>query len=143
VSVGRTVFRDASGDAHENPDAAWLKDKLFNAGDDYWAGGSGEAVLNYWEGGEQKSKLLLTGMDDYGFMLHYNTYPKTEPDLVLTTGERTGETVEAVIGGEPIECRREYFVPKETAWQAVEHFLSGGGRKEDLHWTTHQSPESE
>ena len=139
--MGRIVFRDTAGEAHENPAASWLKDLLLNAGDDFWAGGSGEAVLNYSEGGEQTSKLLLTGLDEYGFMLHHNVSPKTEPDRVLTTGLRTGEVVEAIIGGEPIPCRREYFVPKATAWEAVEYFLHTGKRKEDLHWTTHQSPE--
>lgn len=52
----------------------------------------------------------------------------------LRYGELTNETVEAVIGGNPDLYFREYFVPKEIAWQAIEYFLKTGERDLNLIW---------
>ena len=135
-------FRAPSGESHENPAREWLKELIFDRGDDFWDVETGEAVVEYREDGRRKSKLLLTGLEEYGFMLHHYFASGDERELVLTSGEPTGEVVEAVIGGEPVPCRREYFVPRETAWEAVAHFLQTGERKAGLNWQAHQTPEA-
>lgn len=136
----KTVFRDTAGNTYENPNPEMLQDLIFNAGDEFWAGGNGEAALYFYENDRRKSKLLLTGLEDYGFMLHQAYDSSSEDELVLVEGEHPGETVEVVIGGEPIPCRSEYFVSKETAWQVVDYFLQTGKRN-GFNWQPHEMPE--
>jgi hypothetical protein len=137
----RTIFRDTMGKWHENPSPDWLKSLIYNRGDDFWDVGAGDTGIDFYLNGEQKAHINLKGIERYGFMVNHEYCGEAGPYRVLTTGEQTDEVVKAVVGGEPHPCFRKYFVPKETAWEAIEHFLHTGERKKDLHWEIARMPE--
>lgn len=139
----KITFDSPLGDGEENPDPSWMRKLIFARGDDFWDVGSGQAVLNYYQDDEQTSYLHLKGLEEYGFMIDHRYKTKDDRIHTLRGGERTGETVTAHIGGEPAEYYREYFVGRETAWEAIEYFLQTGKRRADLLWEIAEMPEQE
>ena len=133
------IFIDPMGDDHKNPDPDWLKELIFNRGDDFWDVGSQDAALDFDERDYPKAHVHLKGLED-SFMIKHKYRGDNERLHSLRFGEHAGETVEASIGGQPQLYYREYFVPKEVAWEAVDYFLRTGDRKPDLRWEIAQYP---
>ena len=125
-------FGDSMGGSELLTNAGWLKDKVFNGDDLFWEGATGMCALSYLVNGEFRSGIDLIGRQNYGFMIDHNF--SDELIKSLRYGEHTGETIEAIKGGEPNLYFKEYFVPKEIAWQAIEYFLKTGERNPSLTW---------
>jgi len=128
-----TRFRDARGDVYANPDREFFKQMILDGGDAVWAVGSGGASIVCWKDGEPCAEVMLIGCEAHGFFIRH-LHVDDEYDRTLVAGEHTGETVEAIVGGSEMRFWRETFVPKEMAWEAIEHFLSTGQRKQSLRW---------
>lgn len=139
----KVLFDSPLGDGEENPDSQWLKKLMFARGNDFWDVGSGQAALNYYHDEEQTAYLHLKGLEECGFMLDHRYKDRDDRIHTLRFSDHTGETVTAVIGGNPAEYYREYFVPRETAWEAIEYFLQTGKRKANLRWEIAEMPEQE
>jgi len=137
----KITFVDAFGNWHEDPDPAWLKDLVFNKSDDFWEGATGDASLSYDQDSVPKSGMTLVGRAQHGFMIDHN-YNDGEPTCSLVAGQHTGDIVEVFIGGEPTRFWREYFVPKDMAWKAIEYFLESGDRNQRLVWEETRMPEA-
>ncbi len=135
----KIVFTDTSGFEQGNPDTNFLKNLVYNGGDEFWDGGSGQAAVEFYSNNMRVSELFISGLEEYGFMIDYEY--KDDRPLVLIEGEHTGQTVEVYVGGNPMPCFREYLVSKDTAWKAIEHFMKTGERLEELTWQDHQMPE--
>jgi hypothetical protein len=127
----------------ENPNIEWLKNLIFNKGDDFWDVGAEQGGVNFFENDSDewaKCYLSLKGLEKYGFMIDYVIDHEYH---TLKFGERTGETVEASIGGNPHLYYREYFVTREMAWEAIEYFMEKGEMKPSLKWEIAEMPEQE
>jgi hypothetical protein len=135
-------FYDSMGGEEALPSVEWLKDKVFNGDDGFWEGATGETALSYGNG-KVGASLYLIGREKYGFMVQHKYKGDKERRHTLRFGEHKGETVTAAVGGNPGSYYREYFVPKEVAWQAIEHLLKTGERKPDLTWEIAEYPEQE
>lgn len=133
-------FDDSHGGQEKLPSLEWLKDKVFNADDAFWVGSMGMCSLSYLVDGSFKSGIDLIGREDFGFMIDHNYLNELVESLRF--GERTGEVVEAYKGGNPNLYFKEYFVPKEIAWQAIEYFLETGERDPSLTWESAELVES-
>lgn len=129
--ASKIYFDDSMGRQEELTDFDWLKDKVFKGDDLFWEGTTGVCGLSF-NNGKVRASLFLVGRETYGFM----SYHRYQGELVksLRFGEHTGETVEVETGGNPDLYFKEYFVPKEIAWQAIEYFLKTGERDPSLTW---------
>jgi hypothetical protein len=127
----KTYFYNSMGTNKELTDFNWLKNKVFSGDDLFWEGATGSCGLSY-EGEEITGSLTIIGRESHGFMVDHN-FPN-ELIQSLRYGEHTGETIEAETGGNPDLYFKEYFVPKEIAWQAIEYFLKTGERDPSLTW---------
>jgi hypothetical protein len=126
-------FDDSFGGREELKDSNWLKDKVFNEGNDFWEGASGQTALSYRDS-NISSSMFLIGRETHGFMVDHRYSKVNERTYSLKFDEHTGETIEAYTGGNPDLYFKEYFVPKEIAWQAIEYFLETGERDPSLTW---------
>ncbi len=131
--ASRIYFDDSIGGQELLTDFNWLKDKVFNGKNDFWEGATGMCGLSYGDG-KVAGSLTLIGREYYGFMINHRYQRINERSLSLKFGEHSGETIEAETGGNPDLYFKEYFVPKEIAWQAVEYFLRTGERDPSLIW---------
>jgi len=136
----KITFTDAFGDWHEDPDPGWLRDLVFNRGDEFWEGASGDASISYDEDSVPKSGMTLVGRQQHGFLVDHS-YSRGDLTRSLVGGPHTGDIVEVFIGGEPTRFWREYFVPKDVAWKAIEYFLQSGDRNPSLAWEETRMPE--
>lgn len=135
----KITFDDSFGGQETLTDFKWLKGKVFDGDDSFWEGATGQTALSYGNG-KVGASLILTGREKYGFMVdHRYSGERTQS---LRYGEHTGEMVEAAIGGNPDFYFKEYFAPKEVAWQAIEYFLKTGERDPSLTWEIAEIPET-
>lgn len=140
----RVFFQDPGGDHFGNASVDELREFIFNGGDDFWNVGSGQGGLDFFENEvdkREKSTLFIKRLEDFGFMIGHRFNRSNENIYTLTALPHTGETVEAAIGGEPNLFYREYFVPRETAWRAIEYFMRTGDRLPELNWEIAALPE--
>ena len=140
VRPAKIIFRDPTGEWHEDPDVSWIKRAVTSLGSEFWETGSGEAAIDFYEDERRSAVLYLKAREKYGFVVDYDREGSDEGYFVLRNGDHTGETVEAVVGGDQVSYWREHFVPPEIAWQAVEHFLQTGERNHALTWEIHDAP---
>lgn len=122
------------GDRHINPDIDWLKNLVFKKGEGFWSIGSGSAGFGFLgKDGEEPNSLWTMFSKKNGFILRYSTRPEGQWTLV-TGKERSGKTGKAHLGGQMDAYYIENFVPRETAWEAIEYFLETGEMKPSLIW---------
>ena len=130
----KIVFYSSMLDIHENPDPEWLKKLVFERGESFWSIGSGTAAIHFEEDGKKKAELWIMFSKKHGFIVKYSL-PGPEGLLTLvTTKERSGKTGKAHLGGQMDAYYIENFVPRETAWEAIEYFLETGEMKPSLIW---------
>jgi len=134
------IFFDSMGSNEKLPSVEWLKDNVFNGGDDFWKGATGECTLSYTDE-LMTATMGLVRRDKHGFMIYHRFSRNDELYQSLRYGKHSGETVEAETGGNNDLYFKEYFVPKDIAWQAIEYFLRTGGRDSGLIWEVPRMPE--
>ena len=120
-----------------NPSAEVIEEVIFQRSRDYWKSGYPEIMIDFFDNDneDEKSYLLVNGLDKYGYRIEHKYSDLKEKTFSLSFGEFTEETVEAMNSvGESEKYFRQYFVPKEIAWQAIEFFLKTGERDPSLTW---------
>jgi hypothetical protein len=133
------IFDDSMSQQEKLESDEWLKNKVFNGGDEFWEGLTGSCALSFMSE-KIKSSIGLIGRESFGFMLDYSSV-NTERTLSLRYGEHTGETVTAEIGGNPDPYFKEYCMPKEVAWEVIEYFLKTGEQHPTYIWESAEMPE--
>jgi len=126
-----------------NPSAEIVKETVFERSDEIWKAGYPEILIDFFENGsdDEKSFMIINGHEKFGFRIEHKYNDIKEKTLTLTFGEHNGETIESMNpAGESANYFREYFVPKEIAWQAIEYFLKNGERDSQLNWEKAQYP---
>jgi hypothetical protein len=132
-------------------DLDWVKNAVFERGDEFWNGSNGGSAFLYWvdETPEHTdpwsdsfivpAELKIIAREEFGFIVFCNEVVRVGP-IVLTTGAQSEEFIAPEVGGAEYELFREYCVTKETAWQAIEYFLKTGKRDPDLEWVRQDVP---
>lgn len=133
--MAEIIFFDSMGTNEKLPSAEWLKDKVFNGGDSFWEGATGECAISF-ANDLIAGTMILIGRENNGFLISHRYSQNDELFQTLRSGDHTGETVEAETGGNLDLYFKEYFVPKKIAWQAIEHFIKTGERHPNLIWET-------
>ncbi len=131
--MAEVYFFDSMGMNEPIESVEWLKHRVFKGNDLFWEGATGTCGLSFRVNSISKAFITLIGRENKGFMIDH-LKSNEEQTKSLRYGEHTGETIEAETGGNPDLYFKEYFVPKEMAWQAIEYFLKTGERDPSLIW---------
>ena len=130
----RIVFNMPEGREQVNPTPESLRELVLNRGDEFWAGGSGQAALEF-KSAEGAARLILTGLETAGFFLIYEPTrgdSLSSVDPSVPTSEQDEVTV--YVGGEPMKVPRQNFLNKETAWRVIGDFLHDGQPSARVNW---------
>lgn len=133
------VFFDSMGSNGKLPSVEWLKDKVFNGSDDFWKGATGECALSYTDE-SMAATMGLIGREKHGFMIYHRFSGNDELYQSLRYGKHSGKTVEVEKSENSDLYFKEYFVPKDIAWQVIEYFLRTGGRDSGVIWEVAKIP---
>ncbi|NJM52286.1 MAG: hypothetical protein HC846_02155 [Blastocatellia bacterium] len=121
--------------AENNPSIEELKELIFDVPDSEWANGTGISLFTYSDDNVVKSKITLYGSKGFGFLVQYEKLSPQKSCLFLIEGKHNGETTYIYSGGDAHLCYKEYLVPKEMVWKALEYFFVTGEMLESLNWT--------
>lgn len=120
------IYNGPIGEAIENPTEAFIKDIFFNKGEDYWKQGSGDSCFEV-EGNEEW--LIFFYDEPYGFML------LRHPDYLVPVNRSAKiETVQHVVGGEPMALPTCSYVNRETAYKIAKEYIETGKISEIVEW---------
>ena len=140
----KVTYSDPMGDLDKNLKPEKLRELVFQQNDNYWQTGCAEATLRVFEDEEKLATVYLSGIKQHGFKVEHKYEDNNERTYILKVGEHTGKTVEMMNpAGEDGFYFREYFAPKEIAWQAINYFLKTGERDPSLTWEIAQFVEGE
>ncbi|WGU99173.1 hypothetical protein QJS56_11360 [Bacillus altitudinis] len=110
----------------ENPGEEFIKNIFFEKEADYWKQGSGDSCFEV-EGGDEW--LIFFYDEPYGFFI------MRHPDyLVPLKKDVEIETIEHLVGGEPMEVPSCSYVSREEAYRIVLHFLSTKTMPDFVEW---------
>lgn len=99
----------------ENPSDAFIKNIIFNKEEDYWKQGSGDSCFEV-EGCDEW--FILFYVEPYGFFI------MRHPDYLVTVNDNVKiETIEHLVGGEPMNVPTCSFVNRETAYKLIKEFI--------------------
>lgn len=115
------------GESIYYPEPDWLRDKLLNAGPEFWNVDSGEAEVEFGREG-----IYLVFHEKYGFALGY--HDAQNEGYVPWMQDSFGDSVEVWVGGSPWYYPQAEFVPRDLACAVVEEFCVRGGRSELIRW---------
>lgn len=103
-------------EAIENPKEEFVKELLFHKGEDYWQQGSGDSCFEI-DGCEER--LIFFYKEPYGFFIMQH------PDYLVPI-DRTMEinTIEHMVGGEPMKVPTCSYVNRETAYEIIQQFIA-------------------
>src|ERR1700754_2604916 len=95
-------------------DLEWMREAVFERGDEFWDGMDGSAGIYYWEVEtsehldpqsdsyiEPVSSLNIIAREEFGFIVFYKT--AGIGSIVLTTGMTSDDIVEPLVGGQEYE----------------------------------------
>jgi hypothetical protein len=127
------TFVAPDGSETVNPDRTELIEALQTKGPDYWETGSGDAGLNFQRGGNAFAEMIVMVRKDLGVFVQH-LYCEDGNEYVLSTDADVSEEVTIDQGGEPWTLPKAFFVPNETAADAIAKFCETGERVESLKW---------
>ena len=127
------TFIEPNGLDVTNPEPNLIEEAIYNKGDKYWQSNAGDAAFWFDEDDQRKADLVVVSKEPYGFRLEYQSYVN-DADYVLIDGDNSSETIIAIVGGNETSFPRNQFVPKDTAWSAISHFMKTGEPLESLRW---------
>ena len=129
----KTVFIGPDGTEHTDPKIEWLLDLIGNAGDSYWASGSGDAGLRFFSDEKPVGEMILVIRQSNGaFVQHLFNVDGLE--YVLNDPALGQDEVTVKVGGNPWSLPRALFVSRSIASLAVQRFLQDGHRFESGNW---------
>lgn len=127
------------GEKFDESDPNVIREMILNIPDRQWMNGTGVSVFTYYSDDIPKSKIAVYGSNGCGFSLIFQkigNISNNQKTFNLVNGLTSEETCRSASGGNIFLAFKEYFVPKETAWQVIEYFLETGEMLEGLNWTT-------
>ncbi|WP_144491102.1 hypothetical protein [Bacillus sp. WP8] len=110
----------------ENPGEEFIKNIFFEKEADYWKQGSGDSCFEV----EGEDEWLIFFYDEpYGFFI------MRHPDYLVPLNEDVEiETIEHLVGGEPMKVPSCSYVSREEAYRIVQHFLSTKTMPDFVDW---------
>ncbi|MFS8300867.1 hypothetical protein [Bacillus altitudinis] len=110
----------------ENPEEEFIKNIFFGKAADYWKQGSGDSCFEV-EGGDEW--LIFFYDEPYGFFI------MRHPDYLVPLNKGVEiETIEHLVGGEPMKVPSCSYVSREEAYRIVQHFLSTKTMPDFVEW---------
>lgn len=110
------IYNGPIGEPIENPNEEFIKDIFFNKGDEYWKQGSGDSCFEV----EGCNEWLIFFYDEpYGFFI------MRHPDYLVPIDKSIKiNTIEHLVGGEPMKIPTCSYVNREIAYKIVEQFIT-------------------
>lgn len=120
------IYNGPIGEAIENPTDEFLKEIIFNKGEDYWKKGSGDSCIEI-EG--CKERIIFFYDEPYGFFI------MRHPDyLVLYDRNIEKKTIEHRVGGEPMQVPTCSYVEPEKAYEIISLFIKEKCVPDSFEW---------
>lgn len=114
-------------DAIENPSDDFIKDIFFNKDESYWKQGSGDSCFEV----DKCNEWLIFFYDEpYGFFI------MRHPDYLVTMNKDMEkiETIEHLVGGEPMRVPTCSYVDRETAYRIIKEFIKNKSIPQLVEW---------
>lgn len=109
------LYNGPIGEMVENPTEDFLKDIVFNKGEEYWKMGSGDSCIEIQKSDE---RLVFFYDEPYGFFI------MRHPDyFVIYDKSIEIKTVEHRIGGEPMQIPTCSYVDREKAYAIISDYI--------------------
>ena len=130
------------GEPIVQPRLAELEAAIMHRGSEFWDVGCGDGGLYFDVDSRAAGELYLAYSESAGFLVRHNDCA-TREEFALASGAPETESVVIHPGGNPWRLPARFFVPRQTAWQAVQQFIIDGSRAPDLGWAPFDFPELE
>ncbi len=120
------IYNGPIGDAVENPDEKFIEDIVFNKGEEYWKQGSGDSCFEI-EGCDEW--LIFFYDEPFGFFI------MRHPDYLVPMDESIKiETVQHLVGGEPMNIPTCSYVSRETAYKIIKTYIDTEEIDDSINW---------
>ena len=109
------IYNGPVGEPVENPNESFIKDIFFNKNDEYWKQGSGDSCFEI----EGCNECLIFFYDEpYGFFI------MSHPDYLVPFNKNIEvNTIEHLVGGEPMKIPTCSYVSRGEAYKIVKQFI--------------------
>jgi hypothetical protein len=139
--VDSLTYCSPDGDFIPNPTQQFLRDLIFQRGQDYFDSGCGAGslkVLRHTPGSievlRDQPMLEFFFLDPYGFFFECHTMAAQLGLLVPYDGSGRMEVVWHYYGGEPMPVPVACCVPRDRAWEIVQEFCRTRGCSPSVRW---------
>lgn len=110
----------------ENPSDEFIKNIIFNKEESYWKQGSGDSCFEV-EGCDEW--LIFFYDEPYGFFI------MRHPDYLVTINDNVKvETIEHLVGGEPMKVPTCSYVSRELAYRIIKEFIKNREVPDFVKW---------
>ncbi|SFC85353.1 hypothetical protein SAMN04488168_110148 [Bacillus sp. 491mf] len=110
------IYNGPVGDPIENPSGKFIRELIFDKDKTYWKQGSGDSCFEV-DGCEER--LILFYDEPYGFFI------MRHPDYLVTLNKNVEiETVEHLVGGEPVKIPTCSYVDREMTYRIIKGFIT-------------------
>lgn len=134
MSLKKCIFHTPDGNTLSLTDISYLKPEMIGDFENYWAPGSGDGLIEYYdESGNKTASLIIETNVDCGIYLHYMDNVSDEDLLSLYDETDLSVVVE---GADEIYASRGLFLPLELAWEGICYFVSYGKPSPKIKWIT-------
>ena len=109
------IYNGPVGEPVENPNESFIKDIFFNKNDEYWKQGSGDSCFEI----EGCNECLIFFYDEpYGFFI------MSHPDYLVPLNKNIEvNTIEHLVGGEPMKIPTCSYVSRNEAYKIIKQFI--------------------
>ncbi|MCY8093427.1 hypothetical protein [Bacillus haynesii] len=110
----------------ENPNDDFIRSIIFEKGEDYWKQGSGDSCFEV----EGCAEWLIFFYDEpYGFFI------MRHPDYLVPMNKNVEiETVEHLVGGEPMKVPSCSYVDRDSAYRIINEFITTKSMQTFMEW---------
>jgi len=120
------IYNGPVGEPIENPSQEFIRDLIFKKNESYWKQGSGDSCFEV-EGLEER--LILFYDEPYGFFIMQH------PDYLVTLNKNVEiETVEHLVGGEPMKVPTCAYLDREMAYRIINEFITTKSIPKFIEW---------
>ena len=120
------IYNAPIGQPIKNPDDDFIKDIIFNKGEDYWKQGSGDSCIE------------VQGCDEWLIFFYdkpYGFFIMRHPDyLVIINDNIEIKAVEHIIEGEPMKVPTCSYVNRELTYSIIKEFIDKKEIPQFIEW---------
>lgn len=110
----------------QNPSIDFIRDIIFNKNEKYWKQGSGDSCI---EVNGIEERLIFFFDEPYGFFI------MRHPDYIVPINREIPiNTVEHMLGGEPMKIPTCSYVSREKAFEIINYFINDLNFEELVEW---------